>query len=640
MRPDDPIRLDRRRREDPAIKAALDALAAELQTAGRDARANAAEPERPLVTWAAALRDRLIAAAGTKPWQASADGLAGAKAWAMQAPDASTKPWALDAPPQASLKPWSAEALSASTKPWAVEAPTSASTKPWVLPFLARAERLSVRPMPLAGLAMAAVLVMVAVVGLAAIRSPGAPPAVAGVSVDAWLVRDGIRSSLADGIALHAGDAIDVGAAGGATLHLGDGEARLAGGASLRITALADGSVTLEQLAGRVYHRVALPEGGRYVVATGPLRWVAEGTAFDLRRSTTSGGGEQAELLAVEHAVTVRGDDLSARVAQGKLAVVTLTEGAAEALDIAPVPPELLDDPWLWANADADHQLDFELGILATRRGEPTPIPTAVGTATPGATPAEAAEAAGTPAPAAATPAPKPRATARPTAKPTAKPTQAPTSAPTAVPTPTMTLDLTACHGAVLIEWEEVKKGSFDHYLTLRNTDSSIPKAYPPKNGAVDPGTTYANDRDQLSAFDAGADAGTRTYYRAMTFDDDDEVTAWSSVKSVVPKDHADLGPLDVSGTALGLSFSWSSYGGPGKCFDYYKIVSSPDHANPSYLDGDQVLAAPGSQGDSSAAGLVHLPGTYHFIVEAIKRTDTGKFLVAHTEVETFTVLP
>ena len=70
-----------------------------------------------------------------------------------------------------------------------------------------------------------------------------------------------------------------------------------------------------------------------------------------------------------------------------------------------------------------------------------------------------------------------------------------------------------------MLDWSTYEgAGAFNHYLTLRNTSESIPKAYPPQGGAVDPGGTYAPNVEKTSAVDADISAGVTYYYRTMAF--------------------------------------------------------------------------------------------------------------------------
>ena len=272
----------------------------------------------------------------------------------------------------------------------------------------------------------------------------------------------------------------------------------------------------------------------------------------------------------------------------------------------------------------------------------PTPVPSLAATPSAPATlvPVETSEAAPS-----ASLEPTPAPTVAPTPVPTAKPTPKPTPMPTPVPPPPMgalSLSATGCPGGVVLNWSGYEgAGAFNHYLTLRNTSESIPKAYPPQGGAVDPGGTYAPNIGKLSAVDADIPAGTTYYYRTMAFDAGDEVIAASGITSAVAAPVSSLGSLAVGQVAEGTKMLWTPYGGSEGCFTYYKVVYSESNPSPSYLGGDPYLAALGDPAtDRYVAGPEALiPGhTYYLRVQVIRATDLGGFLVAQTDVVTYTV--
>lgn len=231
------------------------------------------------------------------------------------------------------------------------------------------------------------------------------------------------------------------------------------------------------------------------------------------------------------------------------------------------------------------------------------------------------------------------------TPKPTAKPTAAPTAAPTATPPPviaTMNLTATGCNGGVVLEWSQYDgDGPFNHYTTLRNTSASIPKAYPPQGGAVDPGGNYTTHVGKTSAVDTSAAPGTTYYYRSMAFDSDDQVVGASAIMSAVAQSVAPLFAMGVGPNGSATDLSWSTYGGPGACFTWYKVLYSETNPSPSYLSGDPYLAAISDQSTTSytASDTEMVSGvTYYLRVQVIRQTDLGAFLVAETDVATYLV--
>ena len=499
--------------------------------------------------------------------------------------------------------------------------------------------------------ALVAVAAAVAIAVLGSISGrflPASLEARATEAVGATIVRDGATSVLVPGTSLRAHDEIRVDATGRATLSIGAGLTRLAGGADLRLDDLSADGPRLDLLAGRSYHRVALPGGGAYVVTTGALHWTALGTAFDLDREPTGDGRDRVTLLGLQHSVVVTGPDLRATVGEGRAATADIRAGDASDLAVGPIDPSVLADPWLVANARRDRDLGFPLGVMD---------PLAVGpTATIGTEPPSGAPASEQPASAApeATPTDRPtasptsrpasRATPRPAPKSTPKPTPQPTPEPTPEPTPrpltSLGLDLVSCDGGIVIDWATYDGDHFDHYATLRNTSPTIPKAYPPRAGAAFVDGTYTRNRLRTSAYDAGLDSGT-WYYRSMAFDAADRVIAASPIRSATARPVHDLGALTVGpGDGSTTSFSWTAYEGPAACFGAAKLVVSRIDPSPSYFDGSPVLFATGEQGVSEAVAALD-PGTYHFRLQVVRFTDLGspaKFLVAQTAVATYTV--
>jgi hypothetical protein len=243
-----------------------------------------------------------------------------------------------------------------------------------------------------------------------------------------------------------------------------------------------------------------------------------------------------------------------------------------------------------------------------------------------------------------------PEPTAVPTAKPAPGLNQAPPVDPppaTPVPTPTpapsgpvpMTLAVKSCDGGVVLSWSKYKSGGFNHYTTLRNTSATIPLAYPPQGGAVDFGGTYTTDPHVLSAVDTSGAPFATYYYRTMAFNAGDGVVGASAVVAGQALPTASLGTLGAALDAGGTSFSWSTYGGPGACFTWYKLVASTTNPNPSYLTGDPYLLVGSSQGEGGTVIPDLASGqTYYVRLQAIKATGLGLFVAAQTDVLTYVV--
>ena len=566
-------------------------LEADLAAAG--ARARRRGNEAPDPRFVATLRGRLMAQARV-PIPRAVGGLGG--------------PWAVGTDPEhVSHQPAVVIPHLASRNPTALAAPR------W--PILAAAAALIVA---LAGLNANAFLPL---------------PAASRVTsaAGAELVRNGAITALTAGTELRAGDEIRVGTDGSAALQIGDSRVRLAGGSDLRLRTIDRTSIELDQLAGRVWHRVMVPADGRYVVTTAGVAWTARGTAFDLDRTgANSPGGDLAHELSIQHAVTVSGAGLLVTVDEGHGATVVL--GERPSIESTPVDPTTAAaDPWIRENAASDLALGLSVGMLDdldlaaatihptwTPRPVPSPDPTAATTPVP------------TTAPPAATPSPTARATPRPTPRPT--PTPAPTLG-------TMGLTALACPGGVILDWTVPDIAGINHIQVLRGTSGEIPIAYPPGPGIVAIDGGYSTDPGTTSGYDVQEVSGS-AWYRAVAYTAQNKPLATSDIRSVSTLGAASLGTLGVSGTTPGeLTFSWSVLGAGADCFSYYKIVKSADDPTPSYLTGATAI---GAIGDPSASGSVvtGLPsgGTYWFRVEAIRATSLGKFVVGASSVVQATV--
>lgn len=479
---------------------------------------------------------------------------------------------------------------------------------------------------------LAAAALIVALVGLNA--STFLPvPATSRVAsaVGAELVRNGATTALTAGTELLAGDEIRVGADGAAALQIGDSRVRLAGGSDLGLRTIDRMRIELDQVAGRVWHRVAVPTDGRYVVTTAGVTWTARGTAFDLDRSgPDSADGDIAHELSVQHGVTASGAGLLVTVDEGHGATVVL--GERPSIETAPVDPaDAASDPWIRGNASRDLALGLSVGMLD---GLDLAAATTSPTWTPGPTrspdPTDVAPAP-TDAPTDApppTPSPTPKATPRPTPRPTPAPTLG-----------TMGLVALACPGGVTLDWTVPEMAGITHIQVVRGTSGEVPIAYPPGPGVVAIDGGYTSDLSRTSGYDPRESAGS-AWYRAVAYSAQNKPLAASDVRAVTGLGPASLGSLGIAGSTPGeLSFSWTSLGAAADCFTYYKIVKSADDPTPSYLTGATAIAAIGDQA-ASGATVAGLPSgsTYYFRVEAIRATSLGKFVVGASTVLQATV--
>jgi hypothetical protein len=503
-------------------------------------------------------------------------------------------------------------------------------------------------PLPAwSGVLMAAVVLVAVVAVDHQALIPPTPSLFVADAASATVQRGSRQLQLEPGMPLQAGDVVRTAAGGGrAALALAEGETRLAPSSAVRIVA-AGADLTLDQLAGRTWHRVGAAVG-TYIVRTDDIAWVATGTAFDLDRRPAAGGGEEVRAVAIEHDVRLDGRTPSRDLPEGSTAIVPLGDPAAQPADGGPISDTDGADPWLLENARRDIALGFDVGpfvrFLIQTEPDPSPAPTVapMPVATPSVEPPPTEAPSGPPVATDPTAAPTPRPTVRPTPKPTPKPTAKPTPRPTPTPAPDLvqlSLNVTGCHGGfAVLGWSKAPADGFDHYQTLRSTGTTIAPKEPPVPPAVAPDALYAESLSTLSAIDAGLDGGTTFRYRTVAFRGGSVAYAASAVKAATVRPVKALGTLTASVDAGVLSADWTPYAGPDACFTWYKLVASTTDDTPSYAEGAEAIGVWESKavGHANVEGLP--PGTYHLRLETLRASGAGPLLVARTDVATVTV--
>ena len=484
--------------------------------------------------------------------------------------------------------------------------------------------RSNVRHAPSWAFAIAAGLI-IGIVGLAAGRSiftPAVPPASRTVdAAGATLVRNGQSIDLGPGTAILSGDEIRTSATGHAIVALGSSRARLDSGSDLIVTEITADSIALQQVAGRVYHRVWVPAGGTYVVTTSGVTWTAHGTAFDLDEQPEPGGGTHLTLLTIENAVTVAAPGVSVTVPQGRQAeIVVGTETDLSNLSTGPQSATVLDDPWLVDNAARDVADGFDPGVLATVPGSH-----AQATSTPEATPSPTPEPTETPsASQSVEPSAGPTVTPTPSATPstTPKATPEPTDAPTVQ---ALDLQVKACPGGTILDWNAAAaSGPFDHYKTYRSSSAAFGSPV-----LVSGATT--SSRTATSAADPGATGP--HWYRTYAYDKNDTVIARSDTPAAVGLGAADsLSPLAVGQISPGQTeFTWAVPSLPGACGSVTKIVYSKG-GDPTYgAAGTRSLSYSGDVGAHEVTLGTVPSGTWTFRVQVIRITALGAVVTAQS---------
>ena len=457
----------------------------------------------------------------------------------------------------------------------------------------------------------------------------------AGQALYATLVRAGGSQALVAGTAVAAGDEVKVATSGTATLILGSSQARLAGGADVKITTLSSSTVELALLAGRAYNRVVLPAGGSYAVVTGPYAWTATGTAFDVARGPDPVGGEQVTVLALEHAIGASGPSTNRQIPEGSSVSVVFGSPSSDEIVVGSIPPSVFTDPWLIGNAKTDESLGYPIGALAgvalapngtptvspTATDQPTSTPTDSPLGSPGSSPSDGPS-----------PSSGPTATPPPTAHPTPTPTPTPTTSPspspspTGTPQPTLALSPNSCTGGTILTWSKFGGSAFVKYVLLRSSVPNIPKAYPAQGGATVVASTTS--RTTLSASDTSGVGGLTYFYRTLVLGSGNAILEASNVVAAPAFGVGDLNQASVNQGYV----VWNGYGGSAACFSEYRVQYSPDSDFSSQVRTIIVTSQKSTNVQVPAAGGIFSPGdTIYFRVEVVHLGIPSLFVVAQT---------
>lgn len=231
---------------------------------------------------------------------------------------------------------------------------------------------------------------------------------------------------------------------------------------------------------------------------------------------------------------------------------------------------------------------------------------------------------------------------ALPTGSPEPRPSTTPRATATPIPTPTLDagglevlqLQVTGCPGGVALDWSPATGPDFHHYTALRSLAADVDPAYPPIAPAVDWGDTFVTDRFVTSAVDATLIPSEVTFsYRVMAYDAGNRPLAASAVRRTRPTEVVDLGALVVdAGDEGGTLIDWTLFGGLGRCFSAYRVLTGPAGGTPS-----ETLTVVSDQGTTEIETMALRSGSgYVLQVEAVRSTTVGEFVVARTAVASY----
>ena len=192
-----------------------------------------------------------------------------------------------------------------------------------------------------------------------------------------------------------------------------------------------------------------------------------------------------------------------------------------------------------------------------------------------------------------------------------------------------------------MLEWSAMSDAQFHHYTVLRSRSEEIEPDYPPVAPAVDWGETYATDPFVTAAVDASLIPNDTVWsYRAMAYDALDQPIAVSPVRQasllpVVALGAVTIGAADDGATRL----AWDAFVGTPGCFSWYAVVASRTDPSPNAIYGSESVATISSRATNELVTRALVSGATYFVrVQAIRATPMGEFLVAQTEVGTYTV--
>jgi hypothetical protein len=486
------------------------------------------------------------------------------------------------------------------------------------------------RPSRWVGLGVAATLIVGLLAAGTLLLRPEEVPVRADQAVAATLLRGGSSSTLTPGTTLAQGDEVRVGPGGLAYLTVASNHVRLDAGADVRLDSLEPTAIVIDQLAGRVYHRVLLPRGGTYSVVTGDVDWKAVGTAFDLDRLATA-SGEQVLGLALQHDLQVAAPGYYGNVPQGSSAVFALdaSGSAAGAPTTGSIALQSLWSPWLIANAQLDAQLGLPLGELAeVVNATPAPSESAAPTAAPSASETTAATEAPTRSPA---PTPAPSKTPQPTPTPTPKPTGVAYLG-------SLSISQNA-NGSYSFSWPKYSGHGFEYYKLVYGPWGTQPtfkgSNYWACNDSVGDTnwTGFVEPGDWAVRLQVVDESSGKIVIRAQT-----QVVR---LKVSVPATK-DLGGLQWRDNGDGTyKFSWTGYS--DLPFSYYKLVFGPDPSDPSYVTGSPYWAVPGTGATSVKLTVGEgnfQPGVWSVRIQAIGYPFGSAYVYAQTSVAHVTVSP
>lgn len=240
------------------------------------------------------------------------------------------------------------------------------------------------------------------------------------------------------------------------------------------------------------------------------------------------------------------------------------------------------------------------------------------------------------PASAAPTPGPTPEPTTTTVATARQPATEAPTPAPTPTPDPAvMALEVTSCNGGTVLRWSPSRHPDFHHYIGLRSPEADIADQYPPIAPAVDWGDLYASDRFVTSGHDATVvPSTTEWHYRVVAYDAAGQPVSRSNVAQGQILPARELGPIEAEVLPDGaVRLAWDAFDGQAGCFSAYRVLQGTGGVASTLLTS---ISDP--ERTTLETRALHPGATYALRVHAVRTTTLGHFVVAESDLLTFSV--
>ena len=202
-----------------------------------------------------------------------------------------------------------------------------------------------------------------------------------------------------------------------------------------------------------------------------------------------------------------------------------------------------------------------------------------------------------------------------------------------------MSLALSGCPGGVVIGWSPISNPTFAKYRTLRSASAEHSRGVPAAERRRGGGDGQVGDDERRQRLRLVGYAR-----RDLVLPNDRAERQRRGHRHLRRRLRVDPGrrrPGTRSSSrpdAGGTRFSWTPFTGAGTMLHVLQARLHARRVAPSYLEGDPYLLASGDQAQATHVSADLVSGqTYTLRLQVIRGTDTGAFLVAQSDVATYT---